>query len=292
MPQQDFVIITGMSGAGKSLAMKCFEDLGYFCADNLPPALIPKFAQLCAASSVERIALVVDIRGREFFPRLQEALNELPQLGLDPFVLFLEATDEVLVRRYKETRRLHPLAANGRVLQAIREERSMLRELRRLAHRILDTSKLSPHQLMTEISSCFGPGGGGPRISVHVMSFGYKYGIPLDADLVLDVRFLPNPYYVDELQRLTGLDEPVKRYLFDHPACREFLERAAALLDFLLPRYGEEGKFHSILAIGCTGGQHRSAALAEALAEHLRRSGYSTSVEHRDLVPRQAAVPP
>lgn len=291
MAQREFLIITGMSGAGKSLAMKCFEDLGYFCVDNLPPALIPKFAQLCGASSVARLALVIDIRGREFFPELQDALAELPRLGFQPFVLYLEASDEVLVRRYSETRRLHPLATNGRVLHGIQEERGLLQELRTRADWILDTSRLSPHRLRTDISRRFSGAGAAGRATLHVVSFGFKFGVPLDADLVLDCRFLPNPYYVEELNPLSGLDEPVRDFLFALPATEEFLSKVLDLLGFLLPRFVEEGKHHLTVAFGCTGGRHRSTALAEAVAARLGTQGHAVSVEHRDVLRTEPALP-
>lgn len=290
--QREFVIITGMSGAGKSLTMKCFEDLGYFCVDNLPPALIPKFAQLCGASSVERLALVIDIRGREFFPELQGALAELPRLGFEPFILYLEASDEVLVRRYSETRRQHPLTSNGRVLHGIQEERGLLKELRTRADWILDTSRLSPHRLRADISRRFSAAGAANRASIHVVSFGFKYGVPLDADMVLDVRFLPNPYYVEDLNPLSGLDEPVREYLFAIPAAEEFAEKVQELLEFLLPRFLDEGKHHMTLAFGCTGGRHRSTAMAEAVADRLRELGHSVSVEHRDVLRTETALAP
>lgn len=289
MAQREFVIITGMSGAGKSLTMKCFEDLGYFCVDNLPPALIPKFAQLCgSSSSVERLALVIDIRGREFFPQLLDALAELPRLGFEPFILFLEASDDVLIRRYSETRRQHPLTSNGRVQQGIREERLLLHELRSRADWILDTSRLNPHRLRADINRRFSGSESDRLANIHVLSFGFKYGVPLDADMVLDCRFLPNPYYIQELNPLTGLDEPVRDYLFDMPATGEFVAKVEELLGFLLPRFADEGKQHMTVAFGCTGGRHRSTAVAEAVAARLRGLGHAVSVEHRDMARQEA----
>ena len=288
--QREFVIITGMSGAGKSLAMKCFEDLGYFCVDNLPPALIPKFAQLCGSSSVARLAMVIDIRGREFFPELQGAIAELPRLGFEPFILYLEAADEVLVRRYSETRRQHPLASNGRVLHGIQEERRLLKGLRNRADWNLDTSHLSAHRLRTAILQRFSGSESPDQASLHVVSFGFKYGVPMDVDMILDCRFLPNPYYIPELNPLSGLDEPVRDYLFAREPAREFLSRVLDLLDFLLPHFVRERKRHLTLAFGCTGGRHRSTAMAAAVAQALQEKGHPISVEHRDIL--RAETPP
>ncbi len=283
MAEADFVIITGLSGAGKSLTMKCFEDLGFFCVDNLPPALIPKFAQLCAASSVNQMALVIDVRGRRFFPELRKSLEELTALGFAPRILFLEADEKVLVRRYSETRRRHPLAPGGGILEGIRKERETLSELRSMAQSILNTSKLSPNQLMRASRQFVDSREATLRIAVHVMSFGYKYGLPLDADMVFDVRFLPNPFYVPELSPLTGLDEPVRDYVIKRPEAQEYLDRIMSLLEWVLPRFLEEGKQNLTVGVGCTGGRHRSTSMSEALAERLRRSGYAVNVQHRDV---------
>ncbi len=283
MAQREFVIITGMSGAGKSLAMKCFEDQGYFCVDNLPPALIPKFAQLCGSSSVARLAMVIDIRGREFFPELQGAITELPRLGFEPFILYLEASDEVLVRRYSETRRQHPLASNGRILHGIQEERRLLKGLRTRADWNLDTSRLSAPQLRAAILQRFSTSEGTGRATLHVVSFGFKYGVPMDVDMILDCRFLPNPYYVESLNPLSGLDEPVREYLFAIPAARDFVSRIQDLLEFMIPHFVDERKRHLTVAFGCTGGRHRSTAIAEAVAQGLRANGHPVSIEHRDI---------
>ena len=283
MDKQEFVIVTGMSGAGKSLATKCLEDLGFFCVDNLPTALIPKFAELCAASSVNRLALVIDVRARSFFKDLQESLNQLPKLGFEPKIIFLEASEAVLVRRYSETRRRHPLAREGGILQGIQAEARELAGLRKMAHRIFDTSACSPHQLMTMLQEIFDEGSGEGRTTVHVVSFGFKHGLPSDADMALDVRFISNPYYIPELRRLSGLDAPVRNFVLDRADTREFLEKTQSLLTFLLPHYYAQGKQHFTLAIGCTGGQHRSTAIAERVARVLRMEGYSVSVQHRDL---------
>ncbi len=278
------VIVTGLSGAGKTQAVRCLEDLGFFCVDNLPPMLIPKFTELCRQSGgkVKRIALVIDVRGGEFFNSLSEELKNLAKKGMRYEILFLEATDEALVRRYKETRRQHPLGEEGSVLAAIRAERVRLQELRGMAHIILDTSEMSPRDLKENLTRIFGVSNSSLHLTVTILSFGYKYGIPLDADLVIDVRFLPNPNYVENLKPLTGLDAPVSEFVLGAPVTKSFLRRFSNLLKFLLPYYIKEGKTHLVTAIGCTGGQHRSVAVSERLARLLGRD-YQVRVYHRDL---------
>mgnify|MGYP001260841194 FL=1 len=290
MEQQWFVILTGLSGAGKSLAVKCLEDEGFFCVDNLPPALIPKFAELCDSSSVKRLAMVIDVRGRSFFPELQAALNQLPAMGFEPRIIFFEASEAVLVRRFSETRRRHPLNHQGGLLQAIQQEAKELSVLRGMAWKILDTSHLTPTQLQGLLRDTLELEDSPGKIQVHVVSFGFKRGLPPDADLVFDVRFIANPYYVPELRRLTGLDAPVRNYVMERSDTKEFLERVEGLLQFLLPRYQQEGKHHITLAIGCTGGQHRSTAVADRISRDLRRSGYIVTVQHRDLEREQQRV--
>jgi UPF0042 nucleotide-binding protein len=279
-----FVIITGLSGAGKSEAIRCFEDLGYFCVDNIPPALVPKFAELCAQSTggVNRIALVCDVRSGEFFDSLADALGELECTGFAYQILYLEASDDVLIRRFKETRRRHPLTPGGGILEALRQERRRLEGLRGRSHRIINTSNLTPRQLQAEIAREFGTNES-DRLTVNVISFGFKHGLPLDADIVLDVRFLPNPHYVASLQALTGNDPGVTEYVFRWPITQRFMEKTCDLITFLLPQFVNEGKTHFILAIGCTGGQHRSVAIANRLAEHVRAQGYQCRVDHRDI---------
>lgn len=288
--QQKFVILTGLSGAGKSLAVKSLEDEGFFCVDNLPPALIPKFAELCASSSVNRLAMVIDVRGRSFFPELQEALNHLPAMGFEPIIIFFEASEAALVRRFSETRRRHPLTSQGGVLQAIQQEARELSGLRGMATKILDTTNLTPTQLQSLLRETlqleYAPG----KVQVHVVSFGFKRGLPPDADLVLDVRFIANPYYVPELRRLTGLDAAVNKFVLERADAKEFLERVEGLLQFLLPKYQQEGKHQVTLAIGCTGGQHRSTAIADRISRDLRRAGYQVTVQHRDLEREQQRV--
>ncbi len=278
------VVVTGLSGAGKSQASHALEDLGFYCVDNLPPALIPTFAELCAGSAgrVNRTALVVDIRGREFFDDAAAALQELEARGYRYQILFLEASDEALLNRYRVTRRRHPLMPSGRVLDGIAEERRRLEHLRGRAHRIIDTTDLGPRQLRQRLLEIYGEGPGSGAMTVNVVSFGFRHGLPRDADLVMDVRFLPNPHYVPSLRDLTGNDASVRAYLMEWPLVHRFLELFGGMCDFLLPQYAAEGKPQVTLAIGCTGGRHRSVAVGNWLAEHLRSQGFPVHVEHRD----------
>jgi UPF0042 nucleotide-binding protein len=280
-----FVIITGLSGAGKSYAIKCLEDLGYFCVDNLPTTLIPTFAVLCAQSAreIKKIALGVDVREGEYLAHLLEILAELRAKGHVPEVLFLEAADEALVRRYHETRRRHPLAGEGNVLDGIRAERKALAHLREIADRIIDTSGLTVHQLKEHLVEAYSARPAGGALAVSLVSFGYKHGIPYDADLVFDVRFLPNPHFVELLRALDGRDAAVADFIFAQPESRELLARLQELVRFLLPLYQREGKAYLSVAIGCTGGRHRSVALVEALRVFLEGLGYGPTVRHRDL---------
>lgn len=278
------VVITGMSGAGKTEAVRRFEDLGYFCVDNMPPALIPKFAELCAQTGgrVSRSALVSDIRGGQFFDHLFDALEELERSGFQYRILFLEASDEALVRRFKKTRRPHPLAEEGRLLEGIKAERRRLSPLRGRAHHVIDTSLLAPRELSGEIDRLFA-GDVATRLTVTVVSFGFKYGLPLDADLVFDVRFLPNPYYVPQLSVKSGQDPEVAEYVAKWPVAQRFLAKWFDLMDFLMPQFLQEGRSHLVVGIGCTGGRHRSVALSDRLAQFLCQMGYSVTVEHRDI---------
>lgn len=280
-----FVIITGLSGAGKTQAVRALEDLGFFCVDNLPPVLLPKFAELCAQSEgkIHKIALVIDIRGGQFFDDLFAALEHLEETGFMYRILFLEASDETLIRRFKETRRRHPLALHGRVVEGIAQERTRLDELRGRAHRIIDTSGLTPAQLRDEVMSIFADDAELERLGITVVSFGFKHGLPLDADLVFDVRFLPNPHYVDALRPLPGTEESVRSYVTKWPITGKFIKKAFGLLDFLIPHYINEGKTQLTVAVGCTGGKHRSVVIAEKLQELLREKGHKVAVEHRDV---------
>jgi RNase adapter protein RapZ len=280
-----FVVITGLSGAGKSYAIKCFEDLGYFCVDNLPTTLIPTFAELCAQSSREmrKIALGVDVREGEYLVHFVETLHALRAHGHRVEVLFLEAGDDALVRRYHETRRRHPLAGEGSVLDGIRAERQALAHLREAADRVLDTSRLTVHQLKDRLVEAYGPQESRRVLTVSLVSFGFKYGVPYDADLVFDVRFLPNPHFVESLRALDGRDPAVAKFLLSHDESRELLARLEDLLRFLLPLYQREGKSYLTVAIGCTGGRHRSVTLVESLAGFLEELRVTPIVRHRDL---------
>ncbi|MFS0750838.1 RNase adapter RapZ [Oceanobacillus sp. 1P07AA] len=282
------VIITGMSGAGKTVAIQSFEDLGYYCVDNLPPALLPKFLDLMkdATNNIQRVALVMDLRGREFFDSLFEALDALAKENwLEGHILFLDAKDEALVTRYKETRRSHPLATGGLPLDGIKQEREILDELRGRAQRIIDTTSLKPRNLREKILKVYKEEKQ-EVFSVHFVSFGFKYGLPIDADLVFDVRFLPNPHYVANLQPLTGLNPDVSSYVFKWTDTQTFIDKVTDLLKFMLPQYKKEGKSQLVVAIGCTGGQHRSVALAEHFSKGLS-NGYTTHVSHRDIDKRK-----
>jgi UPF0042 nucleotide-binding protein len=277
------VIITGLSGSGMSSAANAFEDLGYFSIDNLPPQLIPTFVDICdqGAGEIERAALVVDIRSGEFLEKFPEIYEALKARGVDVRIVFLEADDETLQRRYSETRRPHPLALPG-ILAALRHERQQLAPIRELADEIVDTSEMTIHDLRQTIRDRFQPREGAEGMKVTVTSFGFKRGTPRDLDLLFDVRFLPNPHFVAELRPLTGLDAPIVEYLEAQPEVGETLERLMDLLLFLIPRYEREGKSYVTIGIGCTGGRHRSVYLAETIAARLRESGIDVRSEHRD----------
>ena len=286
MDGTEFVIITGLSGAGKSQAVKVFEDMGYFCVDNLPVPLIPKFAELCMASPgrYDKVVLVTDIRGGQTFDGLFDALDKLHDMGCDYKILFVEASVEAIIKRYKETRRNHPLSKTGRSLEeAVQLERSALEPVRQRAEYIVDTSALPTAKLRGEMLRLFGSGDTASAMSVSVISFGFKYGIPIEADLVFDVRFLPNPYYIAELRHQTGLDQGVWDFIFGYQQTRDFMKHLEGLIGFLLPLYVEEGKTALVIGVGCTGGHHRSVAITRALAEFIRQKGYSAAENHRDM---------
>jgi len=282
-----FVIVTGMSGAGKSIALKMLEDMGYFCVDNLPIALVSKFVELAAGQQTERprVALGIDIRSGELLNELQKILEELQGLGLSYEILFLEAAAETLVKRYKETRRTHPLAKGGRVDKGIAEERGRLAFLKKQADYIIDTSKLLTRELNQELNKIFEHNQEFKNIVITMVSFGFKYGIPGDSDLVFDVRFLPNPYYIEELRIKTGNDKEVSDYVMKTDLAGEFLAKLKDLSTFLIPNYIIEGKNQLIISIGCTGGKHRSVTLANKLYEYLsQQNEYSVKIEHRDVL--------
>jgi UPF0042 nucleotide-binding protein len=286
-PHVDLVVITGYSGAGKSEAIAAFEDGGYFCIDNLPPRMIGSLGELFRheGSGVRRAAIVSDVRGGEYFEELVEVLEELNQAGLEPTVLFLEADEETLMDRFKETRRRHPLAPNGRVLEGIRAEREVLGALREYADVVMDTSDLTGAMLRRRVvTELLGPKGASGRLALTVITFGFKNGPPREADLVLDVRFLPNPHYREDLRPLTGRDQRVIEYVEAGDIADEFYERLFPLLDFVLPAYVTEGKTHLTIAIGCTGGKHRSVTVADRIARHLAgHDDVSLRVVHRDV---------
>jgi len=283
IPPPQFVIVTGLSGAGKSQAAKCLEDLGYFCVDNLPPSLIPKFAELCSTSrSLRHVALVLDIRGEEIFGDLLGQLRVLDQERIPYRVIFLDCSDEMLVRRFSETRRKHPLADRGRVVDSINAEREELKPIRDAADVIIDTSSLTLSALKEKLAHAAGGQTEADALTVSVVAFGYKFGVPLDADLIFDVRFLPNPNYVDELRPLTGNHPDVVAYLKRDPEVHSFLSELYRFIDFMLPRFVDEGKSHLTIGIGCTGGRHRSVYVADELADHLRANRIRAFVERRD----------
>ena len=279
----DFLLITGMSGAGKSLALNHFEDRGYFCVDNLPPALISKFAEICLQSDLDKIALVSDIRGREFFNDLFAELGKLKELELDYNILFLEASDDILIRRYKESRRRHPLDEEGRVLDAIQQERKILEELRGRASKVIDTGELKIVELQEELDNLYISQDNKTSLQLSLISFGFKYGIPRDADLVFDVRFLANPYYVESLKEKTGKDKIVQDYILKWPVTEKFYDKFFDLIKFLIPQYKNEGKSHLSIAIGCTGGKHRSVTTVLKLSEVLADESLNYNIEHRDI---------
>jgi UPF0042 nucleotide-binding protein len=277
------IIITGLSGAGKSWTIKCFEDMGYYCVDNLPTTLIPTFAELCTHSTrrISRIALGVDIREREYLAPIVEVLSELRAAGHHTEVLFLEASEEALVRRYHETRRRHPVSS-GSLLDGIREEKKLLANLRELADRVIDTSQTTVHELRRRLVELYGeaaPTG----LSVNLLSFGYKFGVPYEADLVFDCRFLPNPFFVDTLKTQDGRAPAVRRFVLEQPDGHELIARLRDLLAYLLPHYQREGKTYLTVAVGCTGGRHRSVALVEELRESVEAHGVPVNVTHRDV---------
>ena len=283
------VIVTGMSGGGKTQASRYLEDLGYFCVDNLPPVFIPKFVELCKHSGghVRKVVLVVDTRSREFFDTFVHTLNDMDKDDVPYEMLFMDASDPAIIRRYKETRRRHPMAPSSRISEGIAKERERLAPVRAKATYIIDTSELRKVDLRDKIHRLFGTSGG-EQMSINVLSFGFKFGMPLDADMVFDVRFLPNPFYIPGLGRHTGLDADVRDFVLGHPVTQEFMTKMQSLLTFLIPHYQEEGKHRLSIAIGCTGGAHRSVAICEALAAFLREQGYAISVTHRDLELEQA----
>lgn len=286
----DLVIITGMSGAGKTVAIQSFEDLGYFCIDNMPPNLIPKFWELIKESGkITKIALVVDLRSRSFFEEIQAMLVEIENTSfINTRVLFLDASDSELVSRYKETRRTHPLAMDGLITEGIRKERAILEELKADASIVIDTTNMSPRQLRERLNEEF-RSSNDTGFRIEMVSFGFKYGLPIDADIVMDVRFLPNPHYIAELRPLTGLEKPVYDYVMNFSATESFYQQFLSLLQTIMPGYVEEGKSNLLVAIGCTGGQHRSVALTQRIGQVLSQD-YKVNITHRDKDKRKETV--
>jgi UPF0042 nucleotide-binding protein len=286
----ELVIITGMSGAGKTVAVQSFEDMGYFCIDNMPPSLIPKFWELIKESGkITKIALVIDMRSRSFFEELQGMLIDIENTKfIDTKILFLDASDEELVSRYKETRRAHPLAMDGLITEGIKKERALLAEFKSQSTLVIDTTVLTPRQLREKINEEF-RAATGTGFRVEMVSFGFKYGLPIDADIVMDVRFLPNPHYVPELRPLTGLDKPVYEYVMSFEETEAFYQQFSQLLVTVMPGYVKEGKSSLTIAIGCTGGQHRSVALTKRIGDLLAKE-YQVNITHRDKDKRKETV--
>lgn len=279
-----FVIITGLSGAGKSQAVKYMEDFGFYCIDNLPPTLIPKFADLCHQSqgSMDKVALVIDIRGGMFFNDLFDSLGNLENLGYEYEILFLDASNKTLIKRFKETRRTHPLLSAGSIPEGIELEREKLKKLKTKATNIIDTSNLRPAQLKDELMNIYVEGNNSNNLIIHIVSFGFKHGVPLDSDLVFDVRFLPNPFYIEELKSFTGKDERIREYVMNSPVSVEFSNKLNDMISFLIPQYVKEGKNQLVIAIGCTGGMHRSVTIAHVLYNYLKKAGHRVVMNHRD----------
>lgn len=284
-----FIVVSGLSGAGKSKVATNLEDLGFYCVDNMPAEMIPQFAQICLATKgrYEKVALVTDVRASLSFDVLFQSLEALDRQNLRYSILFVEATTEVLIKRFKETRRLHPLMRDGTpMLEALERERELLAPVRNRANVIIDTSSLSTGRLRGLLIDMVGGGLHERAMTVSVVSFGFKHGIPLEADLVFDVRFLPNPYYIPELKNKTGLDEEVRSFIFQYQQTKDYLDKLEDLLNFTLPQYMEEGKTDLVIAVGCTGGRHRSVAVARELSEFIAKRGYNTVLSHRDMTRR------
>ena len=281
-----FVIVTGMSGGGKSTALRMLEDVGFYCVDNLPVPLIEKFVELIAMpnSEVGKVALGLDVRADQPFEDAQKVLEKLKENGYSFEILFMEASDQVLLKRYKETRRMHPLSPDGRVEDGILKERKILQDIRSKADYVIDTSKLLTRELKEEIDRIFVKNEEYNSLMITILSFGFKHGIPADADLVFDVRFLPNPFYIDELKYKTGNDKEVQDYVMSFPEAETFIDKLCDMLSFLIPNYVKEGKYQLVIGIGCTGGKHRSVTLANRLSSRLKNKGnYGLKIAHRDV---------
>lgn len=283
-----FVIVTGLSGSGKSETMRALEDMGFYCVDNLPPALITKFAELCYQpnSSIDKVALGIDIRGRKFFEALHESLNYLEKENYEYEMVYLDCNDDVLLKRYKMTRRNHPLAKDMQIPEGIKMERKIMEPLKGFSTCIIDTTNMKPKDLKEEIKKIYSSGEENPNLTISVVSFGFKHGILADADLVFDVRFLPNPYYIEELRPKTGDDKEVRDYVMNSKISEEFYVKLLDMIHFLVPQYIEEGKQHLVIGVGCTGGRHRSVTITNLIAEDLSNKGYRVVKKHRDSMLR------
>ena len=278
-----FVIVTGLSGAGKSCVIKYMEDMGFYCIDNMPPALIKNFFEISHKAGFKKVSLVTDLRGGAMFDEIYSVMTTLKESGYKYEILFLEASDETLIKRYKETRRKHPLLSeNTTVIEAVKKERSTLSNIRKTADNIIDTSNINLSQLKEQLGKIFNEDEAYEGIITHIESFGFKYGMPIDADLVFDVRFLPNPFYIEELRNFTGNDKCVSDFVMNHPQTAEFLEKLKEMITFLLPHYIKEGKTQLVIAIGCTGGQHRSVTIANELYKYLKNQNHNVFLRHRE----------
>lgn len=281
----EFVVITGMSGAGKSQTIKYMEDMGFYCVDNMPPKLFTKFAEICSSSdsAITKVAFAIDTRGGVLFSELIECIDDFEKNIGNCDLLFLDANTDTLVKRYKETRRTHPLAQNGKLIAGIETEREMLRDIREKADIVIDTSVLKPKELRDKLREAFEIEAEAEAMQINVLSFGFKYGLPIDSDLVFDVRFLPNPFYIPELKEKTGLDREVSDYVKNSPVTAEFTNKLMDMIDFLIPHYTEEGKSNLVIAIGCTGGKHRSVTIANEVYSFLVSKGLNADITHRDI---------
>ena len=279
------IIITGLSGSGKSVAIDALEDAGFFCVDNMPVLLLPKFLELRlgSASEIQKLALGMDLREKEFVKKYQEVFEQLRQDGYNLEILFLEASEKALLERYSQTRRQHPVSNGENLLDSIRAEKEQLKRLKEIADKIIDTSDLTIHQLKEAITKYAYRGIKVERMQIAVLSFGFKYGIPLEADLLIDVRFMPNPYFIPELKNLNGKDEQVKQFVKRAPETQEFLEKYISLLEYLIPLYEKEGKSYLTIAVGCTGGRHRSVTIAEDISNHIKKLNRKITLAHRDI---------
>jgi len=278
------IIITGLSGAGKTQAIDCLEDMGYYCIDNMPPSLMKNFMELVDTDSeIDKVAFVVDVRSRQFFEDFTQSISEFDQEGIDYRILYLEASDSVLLRRYNETRRSHPLSEGGAVRTGLSREKKMLSSVRKMADNIIDTSNMKTAELWSQLRDILTSEEKEKAFSINITSFGYKYGTPMSTDMIFDARFIPNPYYVQSLRKLTGNNKKVSRYVLKHEIAQKFLEDAVDMINELAPHYMMEGKYNLSIGVGCTGGHHRSVAIANELYARLRKSGHRVTIEHRDL---------